>query len=204
MSVHVKLYYTDGSDHSANVLTYSHAPNFGRVYRFPCSISKLNLNSYNPTKEIYKYEIGVKHQDTSVLCEAKTIYVITRPLYLHQCAFVNKYGILENVILNSKSSLNLVTKKSISKLTSPVNYVKNQKQFTEILDESYNEIEATSGSITSEQALNFQQVLASTSFYEIVNNEYVPCIVLDDTFKIIPENNDIVQIEFKYRRAFDK
>lgn len=204
ITIKATIYYTDQSSHTANVLIDNNSYQIGRVFRFPCSIDKLNLESFYPAKEIYKYELWVTHAYTSILCEKKTFLVIEEPMFVKQYAFLNRFGVIENIALVSKTTDKLTTKKILSKYEQQLNYAAADAQLSAEIDEAYNETEVSSGSITKDQAINFQDVLTSEHFFEIENDEYIPCIINEDSFEIITDSEDISIIKFSYRRAFDK
>ncbi|MDF1547100.1 MAG: hypothetical protein P1P88_04725 [Bacteroidales bacterium] len=204
INIKCKIYYTDVTDYTTVLFTYAFNYLYPRIYQFPASINSLGLNSFNPGKEIYKYEIWIEHADTSILCAKKTFKVIDKPMFVKEFAFLNKYGVIEIFNAISKSSLKLQTKKTITKRELDVNYSKSDKQYGYTVDESFNEFEMSSGNISKDQAEAFQDVLNTTEFYEIVDGDYIACIINEDNFDIIPENEDIVSIQFTYRRAFDK
>lgn len=200
----VKIFYTDLTTHETTVNILNFDPTIKTIFGTPCSMDVLGLNSFNPDKEIYRYDLEMFHADDSQLCQKKTFRVIDRPMFVREFCFMNKFGVPEFFHTSSKSTTKLIIKKDVSKKELPIGYTASDKQYTEKLESAHNEIENTSGAIPAEQALAFQNALVSEGFWELVNGLYIPCIIKDGSFDIIQDSEDISTIKFSYRRAFDR
>lgn len=202
--VRCKIYYTDLSTHEITIFSNTHSANKGFVYLFPCSISALNLGSYNQDKEIFKYEIWVEHADNSTLCDKVVFYVIEKPMFFKEFAFVNEFGIYEFINLSCRITRNLNTKKKVHKKNVSIGYTSDASEYFVELDSAHNDFEIETGGIDKKLAIGLEYMLLSGNFFEIENVRYIPCIIDDGKFEIVPESEDIVSIKFSYRRAFDK
>ncbi len=196
-----KIFYTDHSSEYQNIFTISAQSN--SILHFPCSEEKLSLNQYSPSKEIYKYQLALVDDSNNAKTNWISFFLIDKPLYVREFAFVNNFGVFEFFYTKTKRTEKLTTKRKEYKKNLPINYKSSDAEIESILEEAYNIFEIETGSITEKESLNISNMLISEFLYEIVDNKYIRCQLIDGSSEIIPED-DVFSVKFSYRYAFDK
>lgn len=204
MKVKAKGYFTDLSEW---FMTFDYIDNRSEQAIYHCiPVRGIYSDLAQAQKEMYKFEVWIEHEiyGTGTYTVNKVFNVIDKPMHVRQYAFLNKFGLLETFSAVSVSDLKLKTNKTIARHYLKTGYVVSDLEYSQKLLDAYNEIEMSTGSLGKELALDIQNALLSEVFYEIQDNQYLPCIIDGGTFDIVPESEDIVSIKFSYRRAYRK
>jgi hypothetical protein len=194
-TVKAKIYYTDQTNTTENIFSIGTPAGFYKINSFHASITKMNLESYNPTKEIYKYEVWVTDSQAAIVCNPVTFKVIAKPIYSKEFAYVNKFGVIEIYQAISKEDISLELDKVITQLS--------DSSISDAFINAHNKFKVSTGSLNRANALEMQQMIMSEGLYEIINSTYVKCIIEAGSFNIVDESADICSIDFTYRLNFD-
>lgn len=190
------LYFTDGSNEQV-VITSLTGGSYS-LFQINFFISDLIALSNNPNKEIYKINIS-PHLGTDKIW----FWVKEKSFLDKQFLFKNTFGFWE--VLNCKGNKDETKqiKRDIYKKHVSAGYSSDEGEYTSDVKSSYSEFEVETGSKEKQEITQIAEALRSKEFYEIIDNKYVKCELMNSDVKILSEADDLQNIIIKYRHSFD-
>jgi hypothetical protein len=111
--VKAKVYYTDGTDSTTGIQSIENSIQ-GALYRCQYGFSKNGLNTLEPLKTPYKYEIWVESSAIQYsVVKKKTIHIITPSTFLYLVAFRNSFGLFETMVLSGNRSEKIAVSRAV-------------------------------------------------------------------------------------------
>jgi len=194
LTVVAKIYYTDETDTTEEIYTINTTSKY-QVHIFNAGMTNMDLNSYNPDKEIYKYEVWVIDDTDAIVCDAVLFRVIAAPVFKKEFAFLNKFGVMDIFHAYSKEDISMIVDKNIVKTSSG--------STVDSFIEAHNKHKVSTGGMCRAEALEIQYMLMSEALYEVSDGEYIRIIVDAGTLEIVEDSSNISIIEFSYRKSTD-
>ncbi len=202
VNIHLTLFFTDKTAEEQYIT--GGQINASRILQIPTDYQSLNLDSYLNGRTIYKYQISLSDANNVDISNKATFYLIDKPLYARQFAFINRFGVYEFFSTSGKQTKSIKIKAETYKKDIAIDYKLSDNELIRDIEYTNEIFEQSTGTITKEEAERFIEFFISPLTYELINKKYVPILIDSTSIKIIPEDKDIFSIKFNYRYAFDK
>jgi hypothetical protein len=183
----VKIYYTDGSDVTLikEVITGSVK---GECFIIPCGFTQLNLQTVNPLKNVFKYDVYLENGGVLV-GKVITYYLMPKPLFSREFLFKNSMGGIET----------LLCEKQIHKLNIKRSELISDSGYSTDIDEINDSYECITGYKTMKEIEHLAEFICSKSTYLLYNTSICEVAIEQGDYTLSDENEDLYNFKFKYR-----
>lgn len=197
IEVHIKVYYTDGTDSGDQELeTISPVVQF-EVYELMVGYHQIDFSKWS-AKDILKYEIWLEDNAGNVQSQTRE-FILETKTFRHERIFMfrNSFGSFDTFrATGRKTQLNEYEHMIVEK---------NDVGFS--LQEQYQVLERSvftinSGWITFAQRNWLRELLLSREVYEIIGDYKFPIIIQDEKSDLRDDDNYLHSLEINYRFAF--
>lgn len=197
IELHLKVYFTDGTNSGDQELVTIPAVNQYQVYEFMIGYGQIDFSKISE-KTVSYYEIWVEDNAGNVQSEVRTFVVDTRS-YRNERIFLfqNSFGGFDTLRCTGRKTQNNEYERLILE--------KNDEGFS--LQEQYQVLERSvftvnTGWIKLPQRNWLRQLLVSPEVYEIINGYKFPVILTDEKRDFRDDEEYKYALEFNYRYAF--
>lgn len=198
----VEIRYDDGSNFIAAGPVSSTAGDFyQKIIEFEVGAEFLDLNAINPTKTISYYTIYLSDDaiGANVIAGPVLFRLIPEPWNKKEFIYKNRYGVFETLIAEGFEDSSFEVSRIESEINvSPVYRPENgytYSQTTRTQDIKH----VLTGKKTEKECEVLREMLESDWLLLAGPDGWIRCILVDGTFKINDEGEDMFSIEFSYK-----
>jgi len=195
----VSVIYTDGTSLSKLTEVQKSVAKY-ELLTIPTGISQLQLQTWNPEKEIYSYEVRIYSQsETQNLLLAKPFeyqVIPVKPWY-RQLIFSNHFGVWENLNITGKAKRIVSPTREISKKVHLFDYNPLTHQKRSVLTDTEDYIEVNTGAMLNVSADTLKHLVETSQLFLISDNGYIPVTLHDGSFEIQNESEDLINIKLQ-------
>lgn len=197
IEVHVKVYWTDGTDSGDQELATISGVSQYDVYELMVGYSQIDFSKWS-LKEVEKYEIWLEDNSGNVQSQARS-YILDTKTHRHERIFLfrNSFGGFDTLrAIGRKVHYNEYERMILEK---------NDEEFS--VKEVYQALESqlftiNTGWITRDQKNWLRELFLSQEVYEIINGYKFPIIITNDKIDLFDDDTYLYDLKIEYKYSF--
>lgn len=199
--VAAKLYYNTGIAGTQVIDSISTAGQ-NDVLCIPAGYEQTGLETY---VDVYKYDIYVYRQNGSgpitQVTESITYILHENPPVYHTFIYKNDFGFWETLEVAKQTEAWKTAKESARKNLA-YDYNIPDKELQSFASEASPIFTAYTRLMPKNEALALKEMFLNDELLLIGNDDFFPCELINGSFNLVNENNDLYSVKFKYRFAY--